>query len=66
MMPGIRHRFEVPRPPPDGEPQVTPAEAIAIGIMGLSDRPANPDGLLVKAILKALSLAGWEIVPKRK
>jgi hypothetical protein len=65
-MMAARRQFEVPRPPPGGAPLVDPDEAIAIGIMGMSTEPANPNGRLVKAILKALALAGWEIVPKRK
>jgi hypothetical protein len=61
-----RQRFEVPRPLPDGLPLVEPAEAIAIGIYAHAEGPVNPNGKLVRNILDALRLAGWEIVPVRK
>ena len=61
-----RQRFEVPRPLPDGMPLIEPAEAIAIGIYVHADSPVNPNGQMVRGILDALRLAGWEIVPAKK
>lgn len=61
-----RQQFEVPRPPPIGVPNVDADEAIAIGLSLIVARDVNPCGPMVKAVLDALRLAGWEIVPKVK
>lgn len=52
---------------PSAGPTVQPAEAIAIALSIVRWKPGDlldPDGRVVRLVLKALRDAGWKIVPR--
>lgn len=54
---------------PTAAPLVTAREAIAVAISMIRWTPGrlcSPQSTIVDLILKAIDLAGWEIVPKAK